>query len=149
MRRRTFLQKQSTLALVVIILAIVIVGLFMGLGGLPASGQAVSVSSFQTDKDQYHSKEIMKVQVTLTSDTRLENVRIFLEGIKDRYGELHLKKNTSLTIIPGTNTVNLEYQLPTCSTCSGIDPGDYPINLSVVQNGVQIARGVHTVHLEQ
>lgn len=142
---------RQDLLIAVILIALVVIGggIFIATGGFPGSGSAVSVVSFQTDKDVYHSKELMKLQVGLSSGTAMENVTVHIEGISDRYGDIRLKKDISLNLVPGTNTVTYEYQLPTCSSCSGLDPGIYPINVTVIRLGKAIAIGNHTVHLEQ
>lgn len=142
--------RQDLLIIVAIVIIIVIGGGFaLMTGNVPGSAHAVSISSFTTDKDLYHSKELMKLQITLTSGTRLDNVTVHMEGIRDRYGDLRLTKEIPLSLTPGTNTVTYEYQLPSCSKCSGLDPGMYPINITVMHSGQALAIGNHTVHLEQ
>jgi hypothetical protein len=142
---------RQDLLLVAVILIIVVIGggLLVATGSIPGSGQTVSVTSFKTDKDIYHSKETMKFQISLASGASLDNVTVHLEGITDRYGSTRLNKDIPVSIAPGTNTVTYEYQLPTCSKCSGLDPGIYPINLTVFKSGKPIAIGNQTVHLEQ
>lgn len=143
------MRQDLLIAVIIIVLAAVGGGLFLATGGSFGAGQGVSVVSFQTDKDLYHSKEIMKLQVSVSSGSNIGNTTVHLEGITDRYGDVRLKKDIPVNLVPGTNTVAYEYQLPTCSKCSGLDAGDYPINLTVIRDGKSIAHGNLTVRLEQ
>jgi hypothetical protein len=142
--------KKNTLIIIgVIALVIIIGGILVARGGLAGSGNDVSITSFQTDKNLYHSKELMKLQIGISSGAYIENVTVHLWGITDRYGDTHMNKDFNLALSPGTTTIAYEYLLPNCSKCSGIDPGDYPINVKVSRDNAPIAIGKHTVRLEQ
>ena len=144
--RKEVLVVAAILALVVIAGALYLV---RGSSTVPGGGQ-VAVTSFQTDKDLYHSKEMMQIQVSISSGSPVANATVHIWGITDRYGDTHLMKDIPVELNPGVTTITTEYQLPACSKCSGIDPGDYPVNLKLVRDGNQLlAVGSHTVHLEQ
>ncbi|GEM_PF-431114 len=149
MYKLAFDQKKMIIVVAIIVLFLVLGGIALVTTGAFTPGLAVSISSFQTDKDLYHSNEIMKIQVNLSSKSNLDDTDVAVHGIKDRYGDLHLNKNSTLNLISGSNTVIFEYELPTCSRCTGIDPGDYPLNLTITRNGVQLTSGEHIVRLEQ
>lgn len=143
--------RKEVLVVAAILALVVIAGAFyLVRGSSPVPGGQVAVTSFQTDKNLYHSKEMMQIQVSISSGSPVANATVHIWGITDRYGDTHLLKDIPVELKPGVTTITTEYQLPACSKCSGIDPGDYPVNLKLVRDGNQLlAVGSHTVHLEQ
>ncbi len=144
------MRKEALVAAVIIALAVIAGVLFLVRGTSPVSEGPVAVASFQTDKNLYHSKEMMQLQVSISSGSPVQNATVHIWGIIDRHGDTHLIRDIPVELKPGMTTITTEYQLPSCSKCSGIDPGNYTLNLKVVRDGNQLlAVGSRTVHLEQ
>ena len=139
--------RRDLIVIAVVVAAVVIViaigaSVFFG----PASANIISVS---TDKDLYHSNEIMKVTVEVSSTRPMDNATILFSGIEDIYGGLKLNDTLSANLTPGTNTLSYEHQMPSCSHCSGLDPGDYQFNVTLEREGVILDMVNHTIRIEQ
>ena len=100
-----------------------------------------------TDKDVYHSKELMRINISLISKENLDDVCIKVEGIKDRRGNNRLSKEIHTNLIKGLNIKTLDYELPSCSKCAGILPGEYYINASVAYNNRTVTAN-HSIFIE-
>jgi hypothetical protein len=112
----------------------------------PVSADILSVS---TDKDLYHSNEVMHVTVEVSSSRPLDNATVLFSGIEDRYGGLKLNGTLSANLTPGINTLSYEHTMPSCSHCSGLDPGDYEFNVTIGREGVIFDTVNHTIRIEQ
>ncbi|MDD1714625.1 MAG: hypothetical protein LUQ61_05110 [Methanoregulaceae archaeon] len=139
--------RRDLLIIAVIVLAVILVvavaaSLLFG----PASADILSVS---TDKDLYHSNEIMHVTVEVSSSRSLDNTTLLFSGIEDRYGDFKLNDTLSANLTPGTNTLVYEHTMPSCSHCSGLDPGDYQFNVTLGRNGAILDTVNHTIRIEQ
>lgn len=132
----------ALIAVVVIAFAVILVPFFFG----PSSAE---ISSVLIEKDLYHSNEVMNISISVSARGSPENATIRLSGIEDRYGDLRLEKELPVTLSPGPNTVMFDYQLPSCSHCSGIDPGIYLIEVELIRNGTVLSNATRTVQLEQ
>ncbi|HOT02775.1 MAG TPA: hypothetical protein PK069_01175 [Methanolinea sp.] len=111
-----------------------------------ASARIVSVS---TDKDLYHSKDTMKITVSFESNGEIGNATLHLRGIEDRHGDAHLHKSIPVHISKGMHIEVYDHTLPACSSCSGLNAGNYTINATLVQDGVQVSSMTHSFRLEQ
>ncbi|OPX66655.1 MAG: hypothetical protein A4E37_01876 [Methanoregulaceae archaeon PtaB.Bin056] len=112
----------------------------------PASARIVSVS---TDKDLYHSRDTMKISVSIESEGDLGNATLQLRGIEDRHGDCQLHKEIPVTVSKGSHIQVYDHKLPACSSCSGLNAGNYTINATLVQNGVPVSYMTHSFRLEQ
>ena len=112
----------------------------------PVSADILSVS---TDKDLYHSNEVMYVTVEVSSSRPLDNAIVLFSGIEDRYGDFKLNDTLSANLTPGINTLSYEHTMPSCSHCSGLDPGDYQFNVTLEREGVIFDTVNHTIRIEQ
>jgi hypothetical protein len=139
--------RRDLLVIAVIVLAVaVVVILAYSLFLLPPSAAIRSVS---TDRELYHSNEIMKVTVEVTSTRPITNATFLFFGIEDRYGGLKLNSTLSANLTPGTNTISYEHPMPSCSHCSGLDPGDYQFNVTLERDGAILDTANHTIRIEQ
>jgi len=131
-------------AIVLVAVAVIAIAypLFYGI----ASADILSVS---TDKDLYHSNEVMHISVDVTSSGKIENTTLQIVGIEDRYGDIRLNYTMSANLSPGNNDYIYDYQLPACSHCAGLDPGDYQFNVTLERNGMIIDNANHTIRIEQ
>ncbi|MDY6964764.1 MAG: hypothetical protein SVM80_02170 [Halobacteriota archaeon] len=101
-----------------------------------------------TDKEVYHSDNPMKIVVSLHASKEIDDVRIDLEGIKNKRGTHKLIKSTSENLTSGVNNVTFDFITPPCSLCAGLDPGAYYINATVVYDN-KTANATHTITLEK
>jgi hypothetical protein len=94
---------------------------------LPASVAAdVYLNEVSTDRELYHSAEVMNVTAVVYSDGNAENVVVTATGIN---GRMNIVKEINLT--EGENNVGFTYTLPRCNVCGGISPGTYEIGCTV------------------
>lgn len=112
----------------------------------PSSAEITAVT---TDKDLYHSNDVMKITVLVRSQGDMTNTTLVLSGIRDRHGSPHLNREIPLHLSPGPNTLAYDHKLPACSSCSGLSPGTYTIEASLVRDGGIIANMTHAFSLEQ
>lgn len=139
--------RRDLLVIVVIVLAVAAVAaLAYSVFLVPPSATIRSVS---TDKDLYHSNEIMYVTVEVTSRGTLNNATISFSGIEDRYGGLKLNGSLPANLTPGLNTLSYDHPMPSCSHCSGLDPGDYRFNVTLERDGLVLDSTNHTIRIEQ
>jgi len=130
--------------IVVAVLAVIAIAASFFFG--PASADILSVS---TDKDLYHSNEVMYVTVEVSSSRALDKTIVLFSGIEDRYGDFKLNDTLSANLTPGINTLSYEHTMPSCSHCSGLDPGDYQFNVTLEREGVIFNTVNHTIRIEQ
>jgi hypothetical protein len=132
----------AVLVLVVVAVIVIAYPFFFA----PASADIVLV---ETDKPLYHSNEIMHISVDVTSSGSMNNVTLLISGIEDVYGDTRLMHTMSTNLTSGTNTLSYDYQLPPCSHCAGLDPGDYQFNVTLEQDGKILGYTNHTIRIEQ
>ena len=111
-----------------------------------ASTQQLS-AAIETDKETYHSSEMMSINITLSSNTDIENASVRIYGIEASGNRIDISKQTNIK--QGKNTVNFEYTTPKCNTCSGIKPGTYQLNTEVMQKGEIIAKTSKDINIQQ
>ena len=140
MRRELFI-----FVVAIILIAASVAFAYMFLSG-PAGAHIVSVS---TDKDVYHSRDTMKITVSFESDGEIGNATLHLRGIEDRHGDAQLHKSIPIHFPKGMHTEAYDHTLPACSSCSGLNAGNYTINATLVQDGVVVSSMTHSFRLEQ
>ena len=87
--------------------------------------EAVRTISMSTDRQSYRSRENMKMDITIESDID-SPVDLRLHGINSRgFERFNLQTRQELGI--GRNILTMNYQLPSCTGCAGITPGNYTI----------------------
>ena len=62
---------------------------------------------------------------------------------------MRLSHDIPANLSAGPATFIYDYQLPSCSSCAGLDPGTYQVNITLVQNGSIISNMTRTVQIEQ
>jgi hypothetical protein len=139
------MQKNTVIFTAVLVVVLIAVSA-MACSSLPASAKVTSVT---TDKDLYHSNDVMKMEILVNSTGFTTDTSLKIEGITDTYGQTRLSHIMSANLTPGPNIFLYDYHLPSCSKCSGLDPGNYPINVTLDKNGTIISNLSTTVHLEQ
>lgn len=140
--------QKNYLILTIVVVVILIAASAMVLTSLfkPASA---SVYSVITDKDLYHSNDVMMMKILVNSTGFTTDTSLKIEGITDSYGQTRLSHIMRANLSPGPNIFMYDYHLPSCSKCSGINPGSYPISITLEKNGTIISNKSIAVNLEQ
>lgn len=100
-----------------------------------------------TDKETYHSNELMNITATINSSDEVRGVDIRVYGINA--GFHRLDKTGGINLDQGVNTRTFTYKTPRCYGCAGISPGTYRINAELVYNGEIIASSTIEVGIEK
>jgi len=129
-------------ALVIVVIAACAVSGCLGPG-------TASITNVSTDKDLYHSKEVMNITVLVSSQGDMSNTTLRITGIQNKYGEYQLDDEIPVNLSNGRNIIPYEHKMPTCSSCSGLSAGTYQIDVALVQNGIIISNTTHSVELKQ
>ena len=138
--------RRDRLSIAVALLGVITVAaLVVGCTGLTRA----DILSVNTDKELYHSNNVMNITVAVTSPKTIDNVTLNITGIEDRYGDMRLSHQIQVNLSPGTNTLTYDYQLPPCSKCAGIDPGNYSFNVTLEQGGTILDQTNYSIQLEQ
>jgi len=140
--------QKNYLILTIVVVVILIAASAMVLTSLfkPASASLYSVT---TDKDLYHSNDVMMMKILVNSTGFTTDTSLKIEGITDSYGQTRLSHFMRANLTPGPNIFLYDYHLPSCSKCSGINPGSYPISITLEKNGTMISNMSIAVNLEQ
>ena len=138
---------RDTLAAIIIVpvVAAIVVILFLH----PAGPALPAITAVTTDKDLYHSNEVMKIAISLNSSQKTNDTTVRIEGIQDRFGRMRLSHTMPANISPGSVVLTYDYQLPSCSSCSGLKGGVYEINVTLDRNGAIISNMTRSVQLSQ
>jgi hypothetical protein len=139
--------QRNTLILIIALVIVAACGLvvtsfFLGPG-------SASITSVTTDKDLYHSHEVMMITVSLSSQGSMGNATLRLLGLQDEDGHFQLNKDLPVTLSMGPNTLVYEHELPHCSSCSGLLAGTYTIDASLIHNGIVVSNMTRSFQLEQ
>lgn len=103
--------------------------------------------ALSTDKELYHSNEIMKVTVDIECNIQVRNATLRVYGIHaSRY---RLDKNQAVNLEPGNNTVVIDYKTPSCNRCSGIRPGTYEVSAELSYGGIGAAKATKNIEIQQ
>jgi hypothetical protein len=140
--------QKNSLILTIVVVVILIALSAMALTSLfkPASANVFSVT---TDKDLYHSNDVMMMVILVNSTGFTTDTSLKIEGITDSYGQTRLSHLMPANLTPGSNVFKYDYHLPSCSKCSGLNPGTYPVNVTLEKNGTIISNKEIEVNLEQ
>jgi hypothetical protein len=103
--------------------------------------------SISTDRELYHSNEIMTINVTIDSPGEIPGADVRVYGINARY--YRLDKTEKTNIDTGENTVVISYTTPSCTGCAGISPGTYQLNADLTYGGNVIASATRDVEIRQ
>jgi len=80
----------------------------------------LEIVNITTDKDVYHSNEIMGIGVILYSSKDADDVNVRCRGIEGRLNEERV-----VNLSAGRNHISFEFRLPRCNVCGGIREGIY------------------------
>ncbi|HUU74863.1 MAG TPA: hypothetical protein VMW63_02105 [Methanoregulaceae archaeon] len=132
----------GAIVVIVVVLGALVYPIFFG----PSHAEIRSVS---TDKELYHSSEVMEIFIALDSVGQMNNTTVRIEGIIDRNGRTRLTHEMPASLSPGPNVLIHKYQLPACSHCAGLDAGTYNITVLLLSDNTVLDQVNHSVRLEQ
>jgi hypothetical protein len=101
-----------------------------------------------SDKQEYSSGEIMEVSISYDSFQSIDDVQLSISGIENRYGSYVMNVVDVINLSFGNNDAKYTMKLPSCSSCSGISPGDYQIYVTLKKDDSVIANKTLSFHLQ-
>ena len=113
----------------------------------PDSEPSIKIISLNTDKELYHSGEMIHITSNINSQTVLNNISVRFYGILSRIYRLDQTKIVDLN--KGENTITLDYQAPRCYGCSGINPGTYQITADVIYDNEILTNNSINIEIRQ
>lgn len=133
-----------------IVAIVVVVAAIIGVILLSLSGPVhAEIASVNTEKELYHSDEVMNITVAVNATGNLDNATLVIEGIQDKHGRTRLSHQMQVNLTSGANTFTYDYQLPECSSCAGLNPGAYQVNVTLMENGTVISNATTSVEIQQ
>jgi len=121
----------------VFLLLLVISGVFIG-GCVTEEEVTLSLASFTTDQDLYHSDDPMVVTVTLNATGDMQDVYLNISGIVNGRGKIMIHNETTVNLTTGVNEIIFNEEMPSCNSCSKLSEGTYYLNTTVVYQNVTI-----------
>jgi len=131
-----------------IVSVIVVILAACSIPGCLGPGSA-SIRSVTTDKDLYHSKEVMNITVLVNTPGDMSNTTLKFRGLQDRYGDFQIEKEIPVNLSSGLNILVYEHRLPSCSSCSGLSEATYQIEVELIHDGTIISNMSHSIQLKQ
>ena len=108
---------------------------------------AINSITLDTDKDIYHSNEIIHLTSKINSQTELNSAEIRFYGIDA--GGYRLDHTITQNLNKGDNIITFDYQAPRCYGCAGIKPGTYEITAIISYNHDILATTAVNTELRQ
>ncbi len=108
---------------------------------------AINITSIATDSETYKSNDRMDISVSVFASKAADDCNISVEGIMDSRGKMRLTSERHVNLTGGSNTFNFSYDMPVCSMCAGLGPGEYFVNASVIRNGTVLTTASHRIQL--
>ncbi len=87
-----------------------------------------------TDKEIYHSNETLKVYLDFNSPDA-GTAEIQVSGIKNMFDTPLISEKRDVRIEKGNNSVDFEFNTPSCEECSALKPGNYFMNATISLGG--------------
>lgn len=102
------------------------------------------------NKNVYYSNESITLYIVLTSNQDLSDLIIHASGIESRWGDRYFDLTKTIEVTKNSPT-NFSFisMLPECSSCSGIVPGDYTINVTAMHEAKTLATNQLIINLQQ
>jgi hypothetical protein len=105
--------------------------------------------SFSTDKEVYHSGELMNINVSINTAKDLENLTLKIQGIKDSRGNFRVYQEKLIDVKSPRIESEFKFQMPSCYGCAGVSPGEYEIVLYLISGNETLGNYTKTVNLEK
>ncbi len=100
----------------------------------PEPEPAIKAFTISTDKPAYVSREKIKITAELEVHGEIQGTTIEVYGIVNSMRRQLLSQNKLLYLKNGTNEANFTFDLPYCSSCSGMPGGTYWVFAKAVNN---------------
>lgn len=139
--------RNEVLATVIVVAIVVIIAIILVVP--PALPGGAQITSLTTDKDLYHSNEVMNIAISVSTTGTVDNATVQIQGISDRHGRNRLSHEIHTNLTSGPATFVYDYQLPSCSSCAGLDPGTYEVNVTLLRGNETLSHLNRTVRIEQ
>ena len=142
--------QRDALAAIAVVMVMFIAAVAVILSVLSPQPVQAAITTVTTDKDLYHSNEVMKITIAINASPALpDNTTIRIEGIKDRFGKMRLSREMPANITASQAIYTYDYKLPACSSCTGLTAGTYEINVTLNRNGAILSAMNRSVELKQ
>jgi len=105
--------------------------------------------SVSTDRYVYHSGETMNLNATIVCSGVPKNITIKIQGIKDRRGRYRILEVRDVELVSVDSIQEFSFTVPRCYGCAGVSPGEYEVEIMVLQNETDIWNGSVSVYLEK
>ncbi len=138
-------------AIVTAILLILLIGggsavMFLVQGG-HATADTVRMN-LSTDRTVYPSRETMEILVEIDSASFTGPAALRMEGITDISGRPRYSLEETVVLRAGMQTFTYSFELPVCSRCAGLPPGDYLLHATLEQGDRTLAAATHGIRIE-
>jgi hypothetical protein len=90
-----------------------------------------------SDKSSYEESSKANFTITLTAPKNTTGL-IKLWGVKNKYGAYKIEYHDHVNLTAGPNVIEKVTQLPSCSSCAGINPGNFTVYAALYVNDTQI-----------
>lgn len=102
-----------------------------------------------TDKNLYHSGENINLNLKINIHRAIDNVNLFIFGIKNRYDEYSVYEIKMVNLNKGENNLRYSLKLPYCNSCSGVKEGEYQIKIELIKNEILLGESDLNISLKQ
>jgi len=99
------------------------------------------------DQESYRESSRAEFTIRLTVPESMPSAEIRLYGVENRYGAYKIDRNEIFDLAAGENILRIDAQLPPCSSCAGITPGNYSVYSALYSNGTQVANSSMEIEL--
>ena len=123
---------------------LILIGFIAGCYTEAKFNSSIKEVGLETDKDLYHSGEVMHISAYIDSPAAFKDVKVRFYGIYS--GRYRLDTTKIVDFVSGKNTVSIDYNAPRCYGCAGIKPGTYQINVDVIYGNQTL--GTSSVDIE-
>jgi len=135
--------------LAAIVIVSVVAAIVMILSLHPAVSSPPAITAVTTDKELYHSREVIKIAIFLNASQETDDIIVRIVGIRDQFGRMRLSHTMPANISSKPAVLTYDYPLPHCSSCSGLKNGVYEINVTLVRNGAIISHMTRSVQISK
>jgi hypothetical protein len=96
--------------------------------------------SVSTDRASYHSRETISITVNYSVLGEIPGVRFSAVGIRNKWGNDLLRWDKLAYLREGDWSESFPFELPYCSSCSGLPPGTYHVYAEAFLDNETMAR---------
>jgi len=106
----------------------------------------IEIIEFRTDKDTYSSRENVEISIKITSSEDRQ-VTAKIKGIQP-LNRPHIESSKKVDIGEGENKINFNEKTPYCTSgCGGVSPGEYNLDIEILDGEEIIVNSTTTINL--